>query len=240
MVIVKSGCPTEVPAAGMSDIGRTGGGRVLAWHTGLLVDAWAWEPSKLDWYHLLGIHPWLHDSSECFTHRVYGTCTGIGSSGEKPRNKPHQLCLTHLGEDLLNVVSTCSAILVHLSSWFLAKPSHLRSNSYSSWALAWVTTCSCLRATLKPSSFLVCQLKSLWEWGGSGDWQLHKGGKQWSSPELSHRASLRNGMTFSLSPSFSHGRMTWVEEYRNNPCRCSLANGNWAVEAPTESVVTSM
>ena len=47
-----------------------------------------------------GIHPWLHDSSECFTQRAYRTCTWIGSSGENPRKKPHWISLTNLGEDL--------------------------------------------------------------------------------------------------------------------------------------------
>ena len=46
MVSLKNGHPMGVPAAGMSDIGRTGGGRVLAQHAGLLMDAGAREPSN--------------------------------------------------------------------------------------------------------------------------------------------------------------------------------------------------
>ena len=44
MVSLKIGNLTGVPAAGMSDLGRTGGGRVLAQCTGPLVDAGAGGP----------------------------------------------------------------------------------------------------------------------------------------------------------------------------------------------------
>ena len=42
----------------------------------------------------------MHDRSECFTHTAYRNCTRISSSGEKPWEKPYQLSLTPLGEDL--------------------------------------------------------------------------------------------------------------------------------------------
>ena len=44
MVSLKIGYPIGVPAIGMSNIGRTGGGRVLAQCNGLLVDDGAREP----------------------------------------------------------------------------------------------------------------------------------------------------------------------------------------------------
>ena len=47
-----------------------------------------------------GICPWLHESSKYFTHWVYGTCTGTGSSGKKPREKAHWIGFSHLREDL--------------------------------------------------------------------------------------------------------------------------------------------
>ena len=45
-------------------------------------------------------HLWLYDSSECFTHRAYENCIRNGSSDEKPWEKPYQIRLTHLGEDI--------------------------------------------------------------------------------------------------------------------------------------------
>ena len=48
----------------------------------------------------LGICPWLHDGSECFTHWVCKTSTRLGSGREIPRKKPHWIGLTHLREDL--------------------------------------------------------------------------------------------------------------------------------------------
>ena len=46
MVSLKNGNPAGVPAAGMSDIGRTGGGGVLVQHARLLMDTGAGEPSN--------------------------------------------------------------------------------------------------------------------------------------------------------------------------------------------------
>ena len=220
-----------VLAARMSDIGRTGGGRVLAQHTGLFVDTGASEPSNPGVVLPAGAS-------------ALGCMTVVSASLTEPMRPALGLVVAERskGRSLtklawliwertsLNVVSTCSAILAPLSSWFLA-------NSGSSWALAWIATCNYLRATLELSIYSVFEPTFLWEWKEVvGTESGTRRDKWWSSPAAS---PLRNGMTFSLSPSFSHGRMTWVEENRSNLCRHSWLRGNWVVEVPTERVVTS-
>ena len=70
--------------------------------------------------------------------------------------------------------------------------------------------------------------------GGRGTESGTKEDKWWSSMEFSLSASLINGMNVNLSPSFSLGRKTWVEEYLSSYCRDSQENGNQMVEAPSE------
>ena len=60
----------------------------------------AWELPNSGVMSSGGIWPWLHESSECFNHWAYRNCTRIGSSEEKPWEKPYQIGLTHLGKDL--------------------------------------------------------------------------------------------------------------------------------------------
>ena len=81
---------TGVPADGMSNIGRTGARGVLAWH--VVVDRG--QRALEFWSDVIhrSIHSWLHDSSKCFTHKVYGTCIGIGSGREtREEASPNQL-----------------------------------------------------------------------------------------------------------------------------------------------------
>ena len=148
-----------------------------------------------------GICPGLHDSSECFTHRAYGTCARIGSGG---KNQGRSLSESAWEKTSLNVVYTCSAILAHWSSWFL-------TNSHPSWVLAWVTACNCLRTTLKLSASSVCKPTFQWEWKEAvGTDSGIRGDKWWSLPEPSCGAFLRNGMTFSLfPPSLTAGWFEW-------------------------------
>ena len=61
-------------------------------------------------------------------------------------------------------------------------------------------------------------------------------GPQWRSPTV---PPLVNGMTVSLSPSLSLGRMTWVEDYLISWLRCSQESGDQMVEVPSERVATS-
>ena len=99
--------------------------------------------------------------------------------------------------------------------------------------------CNCLRAVLSLIASSVWEPTSWWGREGTEGTDSGTGLDKWGpSSQLSQRASLRNGMTIKLSPSFSHGR-TWVEEYRSNWHSCSHASGNWAVEMPAERVVTS-
>ena len=197
MVSLKNGNPMRVPAAGMSDIGRTGGGRVLAQCTGLLMDAGGWRALE-SWSGVIcwGIHPWLFNSSECFTHRVFWTCDWIGSDGEKPRKKPHWISLTHLGEDLLE----CGVhLLSHPGPLVLMIPGQpflFKGQLPPQLSLSHSTHLQLPQGHVEAECLL-----GLWAYismgveEGSRDWQWYKGGQWWSSPELSHRASLRNRMT---------------------------------------------
>ena len=136
MVTIMNGCPTGVSAAGMSDIGRTGGGGVLVPCTRLLVDAGFWE--------LLNSKVVLSTGTsalECTTvvSASLTQCTGPALElAVIERNQGGSLtelaCLIW-NSTSLKVVWICLVILTHWSScslvilvcwpsWFLENPSH--------------------------------------------------------------------------------------------------------------------
>ena len=140
----------------------------------------------------------------------------------------------------LNVVSNHPQIL---ACWYSSSPASFscsQSSSHLSWTLAWVTACNCLRAMPKLSALAVCVLLSLLAWGEVERMESRtRKDKQWSPTELSQSASLVNGMTMSLSLSFSVGGTTWVGEYRSSQHRHSRERWNQLVEEPTVRVATS-
>ena len=269
MVSAKSGYPTGMPAAGMSDMGRVRGSRVITQCAGLFMDGGAWDLS--DSGVVMSTLKSTTVVSASLTEFI-GPAPGLTVVERKQGESLTKLAWLIWVNNSLKVVSTCLVILAYWSTYpwsscftgppvpwslwpagppflgyfsslvlmCLENPSHLRSSFHSSWALAWVATCNCLRAALKPITSFVWEPMSIWGWEQTeGTDSGTRVNNQGPSSELTQRASLRNGMTLRLSPSFSHSRMTWVEEYRSNWHSWTLASGNWAVEALSERMAIS-
>ena len=139
---------------------------------------------------------------------------GLAAAGKNSGKEPQWISFTHLGQYLperhVNLLghpgpmvlpcwSSCSlVILVHCSSWFLDNPSHLRSSSHSSCALAWVATCNYLRAALKPILSSVWEPTSLLGWEETEQTDRGTGGTN-DDPHLSSPKGLPWEMGWPLS-----------------------------------------
>ena len=106
--------------------------------------------------------PWLHDDGECFTHQVCRTHTRLGWGREEPGNEPHWISLTQLREDLpaggVHLFSHPDPFVLLLLNHpellvliIFGQPCQFEGQPHSSWALAWVASCKCLKARLKLS-----------------------------------------------------------------------------------------
>ena len=116
-----------------------------------------------------GIHPGLHGSSMHFTHRAYGTCARTGNDRDKPRKKPHQIGLTHLGEDL----SECNVhLLSHLGPLVLLIPGQLQLKLSPGLGNCLQLPKGCVEAECLLS--LPAHI-SMGVEGGGRDWQWYKG-----------------------------------------------------------------
>ena len=158
-----------VLTTGKSDIERTGGGRMLAWHTGLLMDAGAGEPLNSGMVSPAGASALgsVTVGSVSLTEHM-GHVPGLAVPEWNQGRSLTKSAWLIWQRTSLNVVSTCRAILAHWSFWFWA-------NSHSSWALALITAHNCLRAMLKLIPLSLWAHVPVEVKGGSRDWQQHKG-----------------------------------------------------------------
>ena len=203
--------------------------RVLAQYTRLLIDAGTCKPSN----------SWVLSSTQasipgCMTAVSTSPTQHVGSAlGWAAVERNHGRSFTKLAgltweRTSSNVVSKCSHNLACWSFYTSASFSCSWSSFCSSWAIAWVTACNCLRAMPMLSVMAVCVLSSLLVQGEVEETESStREDKWWSWIELSCSASLVNRMTVRLSPSLCLGKTTWVGEYRSSQHRHSWERWNW-------------
>ena len=176
------GDQTRVQAAGMSNIGRTGGGGVPAWCAGLLMDAGArepWNPGVVSSARACTLGC-MTVASASLTEHTTPVLQSSGSGREKPKKKPYWIGLTHLGEDL----PECG---VYLGLLVLLIPGQLPLKLSPGLG-------NCLQL---PQGWVEAEL-SLWAHvsmgveGGSRDWQWYGGTN--NGPHLSSPTELPWGM----------------------------------------------
>ena len=128
MVHTKNGNPTGVLVAGMSDMGRAGGGRVLVQHAGLLMDAGAWETMKSGVVLPAGASfPGCMTAVSVLLTEHNGTAPELAAVKRNHRRSLTKLAWYIWERTSLNVVSPCSAILACWSSCFWAILAHRSS-----------------------------------------------------------------------------------------------------------------
>ena len=179
---VENGCPTGVPVARISGMGRVRGG-VLPLHAGWLVDTRAGVPLSS------GVVSMGASALGCMMVVSNSLTTCVGPALDLAEAESNQgRSLTESAwlsweRTSLKVVSTCSAILAHLSSchwttlncWSsksLVSPVSSRASSHSILSLAWVASCDLAQGKAETEHFfsLLAHI-SLGMGGDNGDWQ---------------------------------------------------------------------
>ena len=123
------------------------------------------------------------------------------------------------------------AILVYWSSYFLANPSHLWAGSASSWALARVMLCICVRAGLRLGPSSVCELSSGMRREGRGrNQQQHK---IWQAVILCiFPTMLSRGMDRLLAPCHPSHMAGWLDKNGNSLHGHNQASGIVQLTSP--------